>query len=74
MSTTTVNISSATQPNPSLSASPAPQSEASKVLGVLFTLGTAAASIFIKNPNHIQTAGTIINVLNELLPSIEEII
>jgi len=65
-----------TQPNPSLTTTttqPA-QSEASKVLGVLFILGTTAASIFIKNQNHVQTASTIINVLYELLPSIEGII
>lgn len=51
-----------------------PQSEASKIIGLLFTLGTAAVAIFIKNPNHQQTANSIINVLNGLLPDLENII
>jgi hypothetical protein len=50
------------------------QSELSKILGLLFTMGTAAAAIFVKNPNHQQTAGSIISVLNQLLPGIEELL
>lgn len=51
---------------------PAPaQSEASKIIGLLFTVGLAAASIFVKNPNHIATANTLANTLAELLPGLE---
>ena len=50
---------------------PAPQSEASKILGELFTVGVAAASIFVKNPYHQQTASGIISILNALLPGLE---
>lgn len=53
---------------------PAPQSEASKIIGLLFSLGTAAAALFIKNPNHVATAGNIINVLSALLPQVEALI
>jgi hypothetical protein len=55
-------------------ATPAPQSEASKIVGLLYTLGVAAAAIFVKNPNHQQTASAIVTTLNELLPEIESII
>jgi hypothetical protein len=73
-SPTTVNIN--TQSNPSLSATQAApaQSEASKIFGLLYTLGIAAAAIFVKNPNHIQTATSIVNVLQAELPNIEGII
>lgn len=51
-----------------------PQSEASKIIGMLFTLGVAAAAIFVKNPAHIQTAGNIISILQAELPNIEAIL
>lgn len=52
----------------------APQSEASKIIGLLFTVGVGAVSIFVKNPNHLTTAGNILGILEELLPAIESII
>jgi hypothetical protein len=55
-------------------ATTAPQTKASKLFGLLFTLGIAAAAIFVKNPNHQTTAENIINVLNAELPNIESII
>lgn len=58
-----------------MSTSPvSPQSEASKILGLLYVLGITAASIFIKNPAHVQTAGNIVNLLNTVLPDIEGIL
>jgi hypothetical protein len=59
-----------------MSTTPAPtlQTELSKILGLLFTMGTAAAAIFVKNPNHQQTAANIVNVLTQLLPSLESLI
>lgn len=51
-----------------------PQSEASKIIGLLFTIGTAAAAIFVKNANHQQTAANILQVLAEALPTIEGLI
>lgn len=60
--------------NMSTTATPAPtplQTEASKIIGLLFTLGTAAAAIFVKNANHVGTASTIIGILQDLLPQIE---
>ncbi len=53
---------------------PAPQTEASKIVGLLFGVGTAAAAIFVKNPNHQQTAAAIVQVLQALLPEIESLI
>jgi len=50
---------------------PAPQSEAAKIIGELFTVGVAAASIFVKNPSHQQTASNIVAILNALLPGLE---
>ena len=50
---------------------PPPQSEASKILGTLFIVGAAAVSIFVKNPAHVQTAGAIVAVLKDLLPTLE---
>jgi len=52
---------------------PAPQSEASKIIGLLFTLGLGAAAIFVKNPNHVATAGNIVTLLQALLPAIESL-
>ena len=49
----------------------APQTELSKILGLLFMMGTAAAAIFVKNPNHQSTAASIINTLNSILPDLE---
>ena len=49
----------------------APQTEASKIIGLLFSLGVAAAAIFVKNPNHLQTASNIIAVLQAELPGLE---
>ena len=51
-----------------------PQTELSKIIGLLFMMGTAAAAIFVKNPNHQQTASNIIGTLQELLPSIEALL
>jgi len=51
-----------------------PQSEASKIVGLLFSIGTAAAAIFVKNPNHQETAASIVGVLQQLLPDIESMI
>ena len=53
---------------------PPPQTRASRLFGLLYTLGIAAAAIFGKNPNHEGTAENIINVLNAELPNIESII
>lgn len=53
---------------------PAPQSEASKLVGLLYALGVSAAAIFVKNPNHQTTASAIITTLNNLLPNIEALI
>jgi hypothetical protein len=50
------------------------QSEVSKIIGTLFTVGTAAAAIFVKNPNHATTANNIIATLEALLPSLESLI
>lgn len=51
-----------------------PQIDISQLIGLLFTMGVAAASIFVKNPAHQQTAGSIINVLNSLLPTVEAVV
>ena len=48
-----------------------PQSEASKIFGLIYALGIAAAAIFVKNSAHVQTASNIINVLQAELPNIE---
>lgn len=62
-------------PTTATTATPTPaQSEASKIIGVIFTLGVAAASIFVKNANHVATASTIISVLEDLLPGLESIL
>ena len=50
---------------------PAPQSEASKIIGLIYSLGIAAAAIFVKNANHQQTASNIVTVLNAELPNLE---
>jgi len=57
-----------------MSPEPAPQSEASKIIGLLYTMGVAAAAIFVKNPNHVQTASNIVSVLNAELPSLQSIL
>jgi hypothetical protein len=60
---------------PTVSSTPAPgQSKASVLLGLLFTLGIDAASIFIKNPNHQNTAGSIITALGNILPELESLL
>jgi hypothetical protein len=59
---------------PATPAAPAPQSEASKIIGLLFTLGVAAASVFVKNPNHVATAGTIVNILQSELGNLEALL
>lgn len=60
---------------PTVSSTPAPgQSKASVLLGLLFTLGIDAASIFIKNPNHQNTAGSIITALGNILPELEALL
>ena len=51
-----------------------PQTDLSKILGLLFMMGTAAAGIFVKNPNHQNTASEIIAVLDSLLPNLESLI
>lgn len=61
----------ATAPTPISSPSP---SKASEIFGLLYTLGIAAAAIFVKNPAHVQTAGNIISVLNAEIPNINAII
>ena len=53
---------------------PALQSEASKIVGLIYTLGVAAASIFVKNPAHVQTAGNIVSILNQILPELESLL
>ena len=58
----------------STTAAPKPQTELSKLLGLLFTVGTAAAAIFVKNPNHQTTAASIISTLGALLPDLESLI
>jgi len=56
-------------------ATPAPvQTEASKILGLLFTVSASAAAIFVKNPNHVSTASSIVTVLQSLLPELESLI
>lgn len=52
----------------------AAQSTGSQLLGLLFTLGIEAASIFVKNPNHQATAGAIITALGNILPELESLI
>lgn len=54
--------------------STAPQSEVSKIVGLLYTLGISAAGIFVKNSNHVQTANAIVSVLTNLLPEIEALL
>ena len=57
------------------SSTPTPaQTELSKILGLFFSVETAAAAIFVKNPNHQQTASNIISVLQQLLPNLEQLI
>lgn len=46
-------------------------SELQEIIGLLFTVGLSAASIFIKNPAHQQKAATIGTLLQQLLPTIE---
>jgi hypothetical protein len=58
-----------------VSPAPAPaQSELSKILGELFTVGVAAASIFVKNPAHQATASSIVQTLAGLLPGLEALL
>jgi hypothetical protein len=81
---TTVSTPTPSTPAPAPSAAtpaapaPAPaapvQSEASKIIGLLFTAGVGAAAIFVKNPNHQQTAANIITVLQDLLPELEALL
>jgi len=53
---------------------PPPQSEISKLLGVIYTLGIGAVAIFVKNPNHLTTATSIVTILEDLLPSLEALL
>ena len=57
--------------NLNLMAPTAQQSQLSKILGDLFVMGTLAASIFVKNPQHQQTAANIIDILGKILPDLE---
>lgn len=52
---------------------PAPPTEEQKIVASLFEIGTAAAAFFVKNPNHVQTASTITQILGGLLPDLERL-
>jgi hypothetical protein len=52
--------------------SPAPaQSEASKILGLLFVIGLKAATMFATKTGHAGTAQTILTALEAALPQVE---
>lgn len=58
-----------TAPTPS----PAP-SELQDILESIVTVGIGAASIFIKNPKSQQNAANVINVVQSILPAIEDVV
>jgi hypothetical protein len=53
---------------------PGAKATASEIIGLLYTLGVAAATVFVKNPAHVQTAQNIIAILNAELPNIESLL
>lgn len=61
-------------PTPTSTATPTPtatapaETELQKILGDLFLIGAAAASVFVKNPASQARAGSIIAILQDLLP------
>lgn len=58
----------------------APQASASapshkqEIISLLFTVGVAAAALFVKNPAHQEKAANIISILQSLLPQIEQVL
>lgn len=72
--TPTPNQQTLTQaPNPNVATQTNTQSEMSKIMGILYVVGITAAAIFVKNPNHVQTASNILTMLNTELPTIQNL-
>ena len=57
----------ASNSNPAISISTAP-STLETILADVFELGLGAIGIFVKNPNHQQTAVNVANVLKTIFP------
>lgn len=73
------NTASSTVSMPLVSGSTTPAaspavSKQSAIIGLLYTLGVAAAAIFVKVPAHVATAGAIVDVLTAELSNLEALL